>query len=75
MAYQIQSTVATHHLLSETQTYLPTYTELRFLEKIRILSEKSSYVWSNYYVFGIIGKLLKNAREWCLVDVDILKTV
>ncbi len=26
------------------------------------------------YVFGIIGKLFKNVREWCLFHTDILKT-
>ena len=29
---------------------------------------------SNCYVFGIIGKLFKNAREWCLFQTDILKS-
>ena len=26
------------------------------------------------YVFGIVGKLLENAREWHLLDADILNT-
>ncbi len=35
--------------------------------------KKSSLYWSKCHVFGIIGKLFKNASEWCSWGADILK--
>ncbi len=42
--------------------------------EIMISWRKSSSIRSDYHIFGIIGKLFKNEREWCLFHADIVNT-
>ena len=37
-------------------------------------TKKASYAGPNHNVFGIIGKLFENEREWCYFHADILIT-
>ena len=66
--------------LSEWKSNLANYSPIIFCQicaagEIHFLGAKIRQNRSNYNVSGIMAKLFKNARQWCLFHADIVRTL
>ena len=66
--------------LSEKKSNLANYSAIQFRQiwaagEIHYLVVRKRNNSSDYYVFGITGKLFKSVIQWCLFHVCILKTL